>query len=373
MLSEKHVALAEEQADRVHTQMMAVYKPVFDTVCRVARERDMIQIPDADPFVLHYYARRMRADAYALADELYAIGDELTYTTSVNSRFSYLSVNVNGRSIAQVHKLPSYKGVHMYDLISPENGVLSLELQLHQIYVDLCNPLKAEEWKDIAEKEKQIRRRLVEKNPSGIIGGSVKRRDPFEELVIEKFASKTEVIQVNFPGDSVMQFTTMLGWREVQQIFHEISKKSGSKIRVDINAVNIPGDSQLSRCAVHYGNGNIVIYNTMGHRTIPFEVRKGRRVATDYAKAMFAMVGIWVLRMVNALGRIQSQAVRASLERKQRQLKKIDTIIPTAHRFAGIWISEQDYVRARAMENRKFVPTYYPVNQTLGAAEPFLF
>lgn len=371
MLSERHVALAEKAAEGIHAQMMSLYEPVFETVRRMAKELEMIQIPDADPFVLHYYARQMRSDAYAMADELFAMKTDMTYTTSANSRFSYISVNVNGRAIAQIHRLPSYKGVHMYNLISPDNGVLSLELQLHQIYVDLCNPMNVEEWDDMKEKEQILRKRLVGAQPSEIIGGLTKKRDPFEDLTIEKFASRPEVVQVNFPEDYTLQFATMLSWLEVQQIFREIGSQSGAKMWMDINVVNIPGDSQLARCAVNYGRKSIIIYNTLGHRTIPFVVQDGRRVATDYAKAMFTMVDIWVLRMVRALGRIPESGVKASLVRKQRQLKKLDTKIPPASNFTGTWVSEQVFMRSQAMDKKRFIPTYYPVNQTLGASEQF--
>lgn len=362
MLSLKHVRVAEAAAARQHAKLSEEYAPVFACIERAALARKMIRIPGADPFVHHYYVQRMQKDAHELADELFALGLDLTYTTTAANRFSYVAVSVNGRPVAQLHRLPSHKGLHIYNVISPVDGMLSLELQLHDVYTRLCDPSSAEEWDSLATTEADLRAQFVGATPSEIIkGGS---RSPFEELVLATFATKMEVVQVG-----AMKFATMLPWLEVQKIFRGLGAQCGARLRFDITTVNIPGNSQLERCSVTHGGGSVVVYNALTHRILPFFVEGGRRVAAGWGQALFLMVDVWVLRVVQALGKLPARAVTAAVRETQRALKKIDTRVPPPSNFAGLWVSEQAFMRRQAMEKRRFIPAYYPVNRTLGGQE----
>lgn len=268
--------------------------------------------PDIGPIEL--YTPDALRSAKKLAVALYKVGpDGLGHYTTMLTKVpgNEFAVSVNARELVKVISLraramPVQRRAMFYEAGRP--FCMPPEIQLIQVYGDLCNPAKATEWENLLSIEKKLREMVLSGLRPKIAAIQARRggdseKAPVEEARISNLAR--EISEVYAGGESRVQVGRSPPQFAVEDF--EIERKSVSelaeKARVAIDVTEesceIPMEPRLRRLSVSVTDSAgekremLRLFNAAAFELVPFESEKNRQVGNVLVVMRFALIEVW--------------------------------------------------------------------------------
>ena len=264
-------------------------------------------------------------------------------------------IRVDERPLFTIKTLRVRRGVALRDVFVPSmvsgffvksNRQLMCvgpELQLIQIYADLCNPTLASSWGRLVDTEAKLRALLLKNLPAKtetILGGA-KELSP--QILVKKlrdeFAGKSGRVLLEVSKDQKrLHVVTSNSLAEDEAAVRALAKKYGyARTESTTNKPDVPGSARLARLTMYlvYPNKRripfIDIYNAAQYEVVPF-VTKGKSLlkqGTYFVRLRFLLVDLWIIQLL-----LRMQSINADFARRI-----LTEVITKYHEVAGEYVS----------------------------------
>jgi hypothetical protein len=296
-----------------------------------------------DAFHLVVYSPDPMRDASTLARKIYALDPKglAQYTVMLprhgTGRATEASIIVAQREVARILGLPRYRGVHIYELISPEmrpglfsdkqvqkTPCLGPEVQLLGSYSALCNPGRAGDWPQVLIEERRLREvflanfedkiqmRIDGGKPSGgrSAGGGLPE---LRRAIAERFLCREgRVWLVDAESEEAGRrpaCVSVFPLAKEQEALGAIADKLGAHVHFLENDPQLLDDTQMRRLTLYFKRGEhrepiLDVYNIASYEAFPYlrrtygPAKTQYKLATAFGQARFLLVDVWTIQLL---------------------------------------------------------------------------
>jgi len=273
---------------------------------------DVPDPPTLDSFFYGFYSNRAPSNGRALGDALYELDpDGLGHYTTVLTKVTdyLLAVAVDGRDLFTITSLPRHRGVKTADVVIPssrpaqfakdnDGNPLQLlcmgpEIQLMNIYADICNPGNAGDWLELLETEEKLRQ-LFFREIKAKITLAVKRATGGSHETTNRLIHALQEKYITGPGKVVigplaialiagkepaandrLQVVTAQSLEDEARKIAAVALTVGVEVQWTLNDPKIPTDARMRRLTVYAQTGKrrtpvLDVYNAANYEAVPF-------------------------------------------------------------------------------------------------------
>jgi len=345
------VAVAQAGADVRGRKDRDQYRPFLRHAEKYAREQHRViggrvatlmlldqgekDIP-LDAYLLIIFSPEPLKDAGILAKQLYALDPRglAQYTVMVPRGTTggvlgaEASINVGQRELVRVRGLPRFRGVHLYEIISPEmrpglftghasTPCLGPEVQLLEIYAALCDPKRGGEWPQLLEEEIKLRQvflahfeKRIQKKIEGGKPNNTQARD-IRKTLVNDFLNREGRVWLVDPSSAEasrrLACVSVFSLAKEQSYLADLAERVGARVHFLENDPQLLGDPRLRRLTMYLKRGAemrepvLDVYNSPSHEAIPYLHRSDPqpyKIVTAFGRARFILVDVWTIQLL---------------------------------------------------------------------------
>jgi len=305
--------------------------------------------------------------AKRLADALYNVDSNgLGYYTTMTTKIAgnEFIVSVNARDLAKVVSLrvrtmPIQRRAMFYEPGRP--FCMPPEIQLIQIYGELCNPSRAVEWKELLTIEAQLRTMTLKglrPKIARVKGGDDAETpdqaiDVFRGAIANDYAKGEKRTQV---GRVPPQFVAASLEAEKAAV-GKLAEKAGVAISVAEESCEIPMEPRLRRLSVYVAGKSgesrevLRVFNAAAFELVPYEETRGKKVGNVLVRMRFALIEVWSVQLKVRTKELAQETGKRSL------LGAVEKYEDAAKEYA------------RTLEEKDALDKLFPLDSSLGQVE----